>query len=58
MGVGDSRSNLAGAVAAEGGIGIISTAQIGYDEEGFEKDQAGCNSYCNKKAYSQGKRNS
>ena len=43
MGVGVSRCNLAGAVAAEGGIGIISTAQIGYDEEGFEKDQAGCN---------------
>ena len=40
MGVGVSRSSLAGAVAAEGGIGIISTAQIGYDEEGFEKDQA------------------
>ena len=39
MGVGVSRSSLAGAVAAEGGIGIISTAQIGYDEEGFEKDQ-------------------
>ena len=31
MGVGVSRSNLAGAVAAEGVIGIISTAQIGYD---------------------------
>lgn len=43
MGVGVSRSKLAGAVAKEGGIGIISTAQIGYDEEGFEKDQAGCN---------------
>ncbi len=43
MGVGVSRSSLAGAVAKEGGIGIISTAQIGYDEEGFEKDQAGCN---------------
>ena len=43
MGVGVSRSSLAGAVAAEGGVGIISTAQIGYDEEGFEKDQAGCN---------------
>ena len=36
MGVGVSRSNLAGAVAREGGIGIISTAQIGYDEEGWE----------------------
>lgn len=43
MGVGVSRSSLAGAVAKEGGIGVISTAQIGYDEEGFEKDQAGCN---------------
>lgn len=43
MGVGVSRSSLAGAVAAEGGIGIISTAQIGYDEEGFEQDQAECN---------------
>lgn len=43
MGVGISRSKLAGAVAAEGGIGVISTAQIGYDEEGFENDQAGCN---------------
>lgn len=43
MGVGVSRSSLAGAVAAEGGIGIISTAQIGYDEDGFEQDQASCN---------------
>lgn len=38
MGVGVSRSNLAGAVALEGGIGIISTAQIGYDEPGFEQN--------------------
>ncbi len=43
MGVGVSRSKLAGAVAAEGGIGVISTAQIGYDEEGFEEDQKSCN---------------
>lgn len=43
MGVGVSRSQLAGAVAKEGGVGIISTAQIGYDEPGFEKDQPGCN---------------
>ncbi|MGN0354805.1 MAG: NAD(P)H-dependent flavin oxidoreductase [Muricoprocola sp.] len=35
MGVGISRSNLAGAVAAAGGVGIISTAQIGYDEPDF-----------------------
>ncbi len=38
MGVGISLSNLSGAVAKEGGIGIISTAQIGYDEEGFYKN--------------------
>lgn len=43
MGVGVSRCGLAGAVAREGGVGIISTAQIGYDEDGFEQDQAGCN---------------
>lgn len=43
MGVGVSRSKLAGAVAKAGGVGIISTAQIGYDEEGFEKDEKGCN---------------
>lgn len=43
MGVGVSRSSLAGAVAAEGGVGIISTAQIGYDEDGFETDPAACN---------------
>lgn len=36
MGVGVSRSKLAGSVAKEGGIGIISTAQIGFDELDFE----------------------
>lgn len=39
MGVGVSRSKLAGAVAREGGIGILSTAQIGYDEPDFNKHQ-------------------
>lgn len=39
MGVGVSRSKLAGAVAKEGGIGILSTAQIGYDEPDFNKHQ-------------------
>ncbi len=39
MGVGISRGKLAGAVSANGGLGVISTAQIGYDEPGFEKDQ-------------------
>ena len=43
MGVGVSRSSLAGAVAKAGGIGIISTAQIGYDEPDFETDTASCN---------------
>lgn len=43
MGVGVSMSNLAGAVAAAGGVGIISTAQIGFDEPEFEKDTFNCN---------------
>ena len=43
MGVGVSRSKLAGAVAKAGGIGIISTAQIGYDEEDFEGNETECN---------------
>lgn len=43
MGVGVSRFRLAGAVAKEGGIGIISTAQIGYDDPGFSKNQLECN---------------
>lgn len=36
MGVGVSLSSLAGAVAKEGGIGIISAAQIGFKEEDFK----------------------
>nr|MDE7048231.1 nitronate monooxygenase [Lachnospiraceae bacterium] len=35
MGVGVSLSGLAGAVAASGGIGVISAAQIGFDEPDF-----------------------
>lgn len=38
MGVGISLSGLAGAVAAEGGVGIISTAQIGFREPDFDTD--------------------
>lgn len=38
MGVGVSLSSLAGAVAAEGGIGVISTAQIGFARPDFEKN--------------------
>lgn len=43
MGVGVSRSKLAAAVAREGGVGIISTAQIGYDEPDFNKHQIDSN---------------
>lgn len=43
MGVGVSLSGLAGAVAAAGGIGVISTAQIGYKDPDFKKDPIGCN---------------
>ncbi len=38
MGIGISMSNLAGAVAREGGVGILSAAQAGYEEENFEED--------------------
>jgi len=38
MGVGVSLSGLAGAVAAEGGVGVISTAQIGYLEEDWDSN--------------------
>ena len=43
MGVGVSLSGLAGAVAAEGGIGIISTAQIGYRDPNFDLEPIACN---------------
>lgn len=43
MGVGISLSGLAGAVAAAGGIGIISTAQVGFREPGFAADPIGAN---------------
>lgn len=43
MGVGVSRWRLAGSVAREGGIGIISTAQIGYDEPEFQGQQIATN---------------
>ncbi|MEG2813885.1 MAG: nitronate monooxygenase [Oscillospiraceae bacterium] len=43
MGVGVSAHKLAGAVAKEGGIGIISTADIGYQEADFLKKQVDAN---------------
>ena len=38
MGVGISACNLAGAVALEGGIGVISAAQLGYLEEDYDEN--------------------
>lgn len=43
MGVGVSLSSLAGAVAKEGGMGVISTAQIGYDHPDFAGNESDCN---------------
>lgn len=43
MGIGVSSSSLAGAVAKAGGVGIISTAQIGYNEDNFESDSLAAN---------------
>ena len=43
MGVGVSLSSLAGAVAKAGGIGIISTAQIGFRSPDFKKNPMAAN---------------
>ena len=43
MGVGISLGRLAGSVAKEGGVGVISTAQIGYREADFDKNPAAAN---------------
>lgn len=43
MGIGISRSSLAGAVAKAGGMGVISTAQVGYDSPDFQKDPEAAN---------------
>lgn len=51
MGVGVSLGNLAGAVAKEGGIGIISSAQIGYREPDFDKDPLAANLRAIRKEY-------
>lgn len=42
MGVGVSGESLAGAVAAAGGIGIISSAQLGYKDKDFENNPKEC----------------
>ena len=43
MGVGISLGRLAGTVAKEGGIGIISTAQIGFKDQDFGKNPMAAN---------------
>ena len=43
MGIGISRENLASAVSNAGGLGVISGINIGYDEEGFNKDPLSTN---------------
>jgi nitronate monooxygenase len=49
MGVGVSRSKLASAVANEGGIGVISSAQIGFEEPDFESNNKEANTRAMKK---------
>lgn len=51
MGVGVSLGNLAGAVAKEGGVGIISSAQIGYREPDFETNTKEANMRAIKKEF-------
>lgn len=43
MGVGVSLAGLAGAVAAAGGVGVISTAQIGFREPDYDENPLLCN---------------
>ena len=43
MGVGISMHSLAGTVSKEGGIGVISTADIGYLEDDFDKNPLSAN---------------
>lgn len=51
MGVGISLGGLAGAVAREGGIGIISSAQIGFREPDFEQNPKESNLRAMKQEY-------
>ena len=43
MGVGISLGGLAGAVAKEGGLGLISAAQIGFKEKDFKENTVKAN---------------
>jgi len=56
MGVGISLGNLAGAVASEGGIGIISTAQIGFREPDFYENTFEANLRAIKKEFAKARK--
>ena len=56
MGIGISLGNLAGAVAKEGGIGIISAAQIGFREPDFETNTKEANLRAIYKEYEKARR--
>lgn len=49
MGVGISMGRLAGAVAAEGGMGTISAAGVGFREDDFDRDMVAANDRALKK---------
>lgn len=51
MGVGISLGRLAGSVAREGGIGVISAAQIGYQEPDFDRNTKEANLRAIQKEY-------
>ena len=51
MGIGISLGGLAGAVAKEGGVGIISAAQIGFKEDDFDQNPKEANLRAVKKEY-------
>ena len=51
MGIGISLGRLAGSVAKEGGIGIISAAQIGFQESDFDEDPLKANLRAVQKEY-------
>ena len=55
MGVGISLGGLAGAVAKEGGIGIISAAQIGFREPDFDRNPREANLRAVKTEYDKGR---
>ncbi|MFW6015575.1 MAG: NAD(P)H-dependent flavin oxidoreductase [bacterium] len=57
MGIGVSRSKLAAAVTNAGGVGVLSGAQIGYDEEDFSYNTFKANIRAIKKHIKEAKKN-